>query len=108
VFDYDRALSAHLDSLQPTPPRRPISKKEISMTTGTVAKLLPNGSCFICPDGAKFTDRGSTIFAHVRALARCGIASSDLMVGSLLQFSTKSSRFEGGKPEAFDIELIAA
>jgi hypothetical protein len=68
---------------------------------------LQGGHIFITPDGAEFSDRNATVFAHVRALARCGIASSDLMVDSRLEFSTKPARHGGGKPEAYDLSLVA-
>jgi hypothetical protein len=72
---------------------------------GTVCKLLPGGSCFITPNTAAFDDRSATIFCHAKALQRSGIAC--VMVGARLSFMTKPARFEGGKPEAFDISLLA-
>jgi hypothetical protein len=73
---------------------------------GTVCKLLPGGSCFITPNSAAFDDRSATIFCHAKAMQRCGIAG--VMVGAKLSFLMKAPRVEGGKPEAFDLELLAA
>jgi hypothetical protein len=75
--------------------------------SGTVCKVLTGGSVFISPDTAKFDDRSASVFAHVKALSRAGIATSEIAVGSRLSFKTRPARFEGGKPDAFDIELIS-
>jgi cold shock CspA family protein len=72
--------------------------------TGTVCHVLPNGSAFISPDGCTFNDRATSIYCHARALARSGI--SNVMHGTRMAFNTKPPRFEGGKVEACDIELL--
>jgi hypothetical protein len=65
--------------------------------TGTVCRLLDGGHCFVTPADAQFDDRRATIFCHCLALNRCGIAASDLMVGSRLSFRTKPPRFEAAR-----------
>jgi cold shock CspA family protein len=75
-------------------------------TSGTVCKVLAGGSVFISPDTAKFNDRSASVFAHIKGLQRAGINA--VMVGTRLSFQTRPARFEGGKPDAFDLELIAA
>ena len=43
------------------------------MTTGTVARVLPNGSAFICPHGVPISDRSKHLYCHHMALKRSGI-----------------------------------
>jgi hypothetical protein len=105
-FAEDRELARHLAAQQPRPSAS-MKAADTGHQCGTVCRLLQGGHIFITLDGAEFSDRNATVFAHVRALARCGIAASDLMVGSRLEFSTKSARHADGKPEACDLSLIA-
>jgi hypothetical protein len=114
-FAEDERLSKHLDGLQPSrpqrQPRQPAPMKataDAGRQSGVVSRLLAGSHVFITPDGSPFGDRSSTVFAHREALRRCGIDSSELRLGSKLKFDVKAARFEGGKPEAFDIVLEAA
>jgi hypothetical protein len=110
-FMEDPQLARHLAAQQPRQQRRPSppakAPADTGPTTGTVCRLLQGGHIFITPDGAEFGDRSATIFAHVRALARSGVAADELMIGARLEFRTKSARYSGGKPEAYDLSLIA-
>jgi hypothetical protein len=112
-FAEDSRLAEHLARQQPRPQRQPQPPAPTKAPThtdrrsGTVSRLLAGAHIFLTPDGFPFGDRGSTVFAHRAALQRCGIDSSELRLGSRLQFSTKSARYQGQKPEAFDLELEA-
>jgi cold shock CspA family protein len=108
MFDHDQKLSAHLRGLQPNkPPQRQSSKgNEETMTTGTVAHILRDGSVFVIPDGVSSSDRAKHLFAHRLALARAGLA--DIAVGAKIEFSVKPAPRSGMKDEAADIKLISA
>jgi hypothetical protein len=109
-FNFDDAISEAAAARHARPQRQISSPKanREKMTSGTVCRLLEGGSCFVVPDGHDFTDRSSTVFCHRMALVRSGIPPDDLMVGARLEFSTKAGRHPSQKPEAFDLELIAA
>jgi cold shock CspA family protein len=73
---------------------------------GRVIKILPNGALFLLPDGEP-DDRSSTVFCHPLALQRSGVVG-ELRVGSRVSFSTKPARFKNGRPEAYDLVVLAA
>ena len=75
---------------------------------GTVSKILQGGHVFITRDGHTFGDRSATVFCHVKALGRSGIATDELRAGTRLSFRTKPPRCDRDRDEAFDLVSLAA
>lgn len=73
---------------------------------GTVARVLPSGAAFICPDDVSFADRAGHLYCHHRTLARAGI--TEISAGALIDFDRQSSRYPGQKDEAQNVRLLAA
>jgi hypothetical protein len=62
----------------------------------------------ITRDGHTFGDRSATVFCHVKALGRSGIATDELRAGTRLSFRTKPPRCDRDRDEAFDLVSLAA
>jgi hypothetical protein len=74
--------------------------------TGTISRVL-SATFFITPTGERPDDRDASVFCHIKALERSGVAAHAVTLGTRLRFSTKSGRYAGSRPDAFAIEVVA-
>jgi cold shock CspA family protein len=109
VFDYDRALSAHLASMQPAPKRAAKPKEKPKMprdeirTSGYVKFVSAKGYGFLVD--LESGDERSVFFPQKTAVRDIG---RELVAKERVSFVVVPSKFKEGAVEATRLELIEA